>query len=331
MNYQAQLESLADDILLAIRSRTGRARTMASLVDRFRINEEEISLALNQITEWGYRLKRDRKGVTFLGAPDLLTATEIGYKLGTKVMGRTIHAYNSVHSTNDIAARLATEGAIEGTIITSEIQTKGRGRLSRSWHSPPETGIYASIILRPEFASEQAPGLSIMTALALADTIETYCQDQTKIKWPNDVLISGRKVAGVLTELAAEGRRIEHVVIGVGINVNHRAEDFPKELRSTATSVRRVTRRKQSRVELFQRFLVRFEREYNGYKKRGLRTSRTRLRWYSSLIGRQVKLALGRKIIEGTALDIAADGSLILETEQGRVTLSSGEVTVVKD
>ena len=170
-----------------------------------------------------------------------------------------------------------------------------------------------------------------MTALALADTIEAYCPDQTKIKWPNDVLISGRKVAGILTELAAEGRRIEHVVIGVGINVNHQAEDFPSELRPTATSLRRATRRKQSRVELLQKFLVRLEKEYNGYKKRGLRTSRTRLRWYSSLMGHQVKLALGRRIIEGRVLDFDLDGSLILRTEQARVTLCSGEVTVVKE
>jgi BirA family biotin operon repressor/biotin-[acetyl-CoA-carboxylase] ligase len=255
MNDQTRFENLADDILLTIRSRPGRMRTLASLMARFQIGAEDLSLALQQITDWGYRVKRDRKGVTFLDAPDLLTDTEIGYRLKTKCIGRTIHAYNSVHSTNDIAARLASEGAPEGTIVTSEIQTKGRGRLSRSWHSPPETGIYSSIILRPKFASEQAPGLSIMTALALADTIETYCPDQTKIKWPNDVLISGRKVAGILTELSAEGRRIEHVVIGVGINVNHRAEDFPEELRSIATSVRRVTRRKQSRVELFQKFL----------------------------------------------------------------------------
>ena len=331
MNDQAPLESLADDILLTIRSHPGRVRTIASLAGRFGVSEKKIIQALQQITEWKYRLKRDRKGVSYLDAPDLLTATEIGYKLKTKYLGQTIHAYHSVHSTNDIATRLAVEGAEEGTIVTSEIQTKGRGRLSRSWHSPPETGIYASIILRPDFASEQAPGLSIMTALALADTIEEYCPDKTKIKWPNDVLISGRKTAGILTELAAEGQRIEHVVIGVGINVNHRADDFPSELRSIATSVCRVTRRKHSRVELFQKFLVRLEKEYNNYKKQGLRTRHTRLRLYSSLIGHQVKLALGRKIIEGTALDIDADGSLILETDQGPITVSSGEVTVVKN
>ena len=331
MNDQTPLESLADEILLTIRANPGRVRTIASLAGRFGVSEANISQALQQIREWKYRLKHDRNGVSYLDAPDLLTATEIGYKLKTKCLGQTIHAFNSVHSTNDIAARLADEGAPEGTIVTSEIQTKGRGRFSRVWHSPPETGIYASIILRPKFASEQAPGLSIMTALALADTIEEYCPDQTKIKWPNDVLISGRKTAGILTELAAEGQRIEHVVIGVGINVNHRADDFPSELRTIATSVRRATRRKHSRVDLFQKFLVRLEKEYNSYKKRGLRTSRTRLRWYSSLIGHRVKLSLGRKIIEGTALDIDANGSLILETDKGQITASSGEVTVVKD
>ena len=330
MNDPTRLETLADEILLSIRRRPGRAQSVSALSRRFKVSAQDIADALGIITAWGYRLKTTRREAAFLEAPDLLTATEIGYKLKTKTIGQTIHAYHSVKSTNDIAAQLAASGTPEGTIVTAEIQTKGRGRLSRTWHSPPHAGIYVSIILRPTFPAEQAPGMSIMTALALADTIENYCPDRTRIKWPNDVLISGRKVAGILTELTAEGRRIEYVIIGVGVNVNHRADDFPPELSSIATSVRRASRRKQSRVELLKQFLVRLEKEYTRYQKRGLSTSRTRMRWYSSLIGNRVKLAHGRRIIEGVALDIGADGSLILETQQGTISVSSGEVTVVK-
>jgi BirA family biotin operon repressor/biotin-[acetyl-CoA-carboxylase] ligase len=331
MNDQARLESLADEILLNIRSRPGRTRSLVSLAKRFNVGEPDVAATLRIIRDWGYRLRTSRREVTFLESPDLLTATEICYRLKTKIIGQTIHAYQSVKSTNDVAAQLAASGAPEGTIVTAEIQTKGRGRLSRNWHSPPGCGIYVSIILRPSFPADQAPGLSIMTALALADTIEPYCPDRTRMKWPNDVLVSGRKVAGILTELTAERRRIEYVVLGVGINVNHRAKDFPPGLKSVATSLRRATRRKHSRVELLKEFLVRLEKEYLGYQKRRLATSRTRLRWYSSLIGDRVKLARGRQIIEGVAVDVGADGSLILKTREGTISVSSGEVTVVKE
>jgi len=330
MNDRPDLETLADQILLEIRPKPGRPCSFGSLAKRFRVSEPDIAAALSLIAAWDYRLKSGRREVTFLEAPDLLTATEIGCGLKTKIFGRTIHAYRSVKSTNDVAAQLAVSGSPEGTIVTAEEQTRGRGRLSRSWHSPLHTGVYVSVILRPGFPAEQAPGLSIMTALVLADTLEPYCPDRVRIKWPNDVLISGRKVAGILTELSAERQRIEHVILGVGVNVNQRAEDFPIQLKSTATSLRRVTRRKHSRVELVQRFLVRLEKEYAGYQKRGLRHSRTRLRRYSSLIGTQVKLARGREIVQGVAVDIEADGSLLLETDQGTISVSSGEVTMVK-
>jgi BirA family biotin operon repressor/biotin-[acetyl-CoA-carboxylase] ligase len=329
MNKPADLEALAERILPVIRAKPGRTHSLKHLSKRFRASEQEIGDALRLIAEWKYRLKADGSEVTFLGPPDLLTATEVGYGLKTKTLGRTIHAYRSVKSTNDLAAQLAAAGAPEGTIVTAEEQTKGRGRYSRDWHSPPHAGIYVSIVLRPTFQADRTPGLSIMTALALADTLEPYCPGRVRIKWPNDVLISGRKAAGILTELSAERQRIEHVILGVGINVNQRAEDFPAALRTSATSLRRVTRRKRSRVELLQRFLLQLEKEYAAYRRHGLQKSRSRSRRYSSLIGTRVILSRGREIIEGMAVDIDSDGSLLVRTDLETVSVSSGEVTVI--
>ena len=151
-----------------------------------------------------------------------------------------------------------------------------------------------------------------------------------RIKWPNDILIGNKKVAGILTELSADRGKIDYVIIGVGINVNHKADDFPSELRPIATSIRTANRRKASRVGLLSQFLRNIEKEYGRYKKNQLASSRKRIRDYSSLIGRNVMLRFGNKTVEGKAVDIDATGALIIEKDGERRPVTSGEVTVVK-
>ena len=182
-----------------------------------------------------------------------------------------------------------------------------------------------------DFEPEFAPGLAIMTALALADTLKPLCGASVKIKWPNDIHISGRKAAGILTELSAEKGKIDYVVIGVGINANHRTSDFPEELRPLATSIRTATRKKVNRVELLREFLRRIEREYARYRKRQLEPSQKRIRGYSSLIGHPIRLSVGRRTVEGIAVDIDKTGGLVIEREGRREVISSGEVTVIKE
>lgn len=194
---------------------------------------------------------------------------------------------------------------------------------------PAGTGIYVSIVLRPKFPPDKAPGLSLATALALADTLSSYCPGEIKIKWPNDVLLAGRKVAGILTELSAERNEINHVIVGVGINVNHSQTDFPEEIRKQAISLRLVTRKLVNRAELLRDFLARFEREYAKFKKSGLKPSRRRLREYSSMLNQPVKLTSGTHILEGTAVDIDADGSLVLLSGNHQLRIAAGEVTVI--
>jgi len=326
-----QLEQLADALLEKIRAKDGASYSVAALALRLKSDADEMNEAIRLIEEWGYRLKRDGDFVTLVSTPDTLSATEIRHNLATKFIGQAVHSYQSVKSTNDIADSLACSGAPEGTIVTAERQTAGRGRRGRSWHSPEGTGIYLSIILRPKFKPEKAPGVSIMTALALADTISEYCPNKTAIKWPNDILIDGRKVAGILTELYAEKNRVEYIVIGIGININTRPEDFPEDIKKIATSIRASRRKKISRVALLQKFLIAFEKEYLAYQQDQLARSHKRVRGYSSLIGHQVKLASGKGIIEGTALDIDADGALLVDVNGERRTITSGEVTVVKE
>jgi len=325
------LEKQADEILLKIRRRPGKSVEISKLERSLRLDHSTVNAALELLTSYGYRLKLSKDAVIFLGAPDTLSATEITYKLKTRWLGQNVSAFNSVKSTNDLTTQMAERGAPNGTIVTAEQQTKGRGRFSRSWYSPPSAGIYLSILLRPRFKPEKAPGMSIMSALALADAVSHFAPGMVKIKWPNDLLIGGKKTAGFLTELSAERDKINHVVVGIGINVNHGVGSFPEEIRATATSIRRAIRKKVNRVELLQRFLVCFEKEYEIYSRHGLRKSLSRVRRYSSLIGSHVKIKSGRNITEGMAVDIAPDGSLILECDGARKIISAGEVTVVKE
>lgn len=341
MADRRDIERLADDILLLIRTNEIQSFSRKSLAEECSAKPSDISKALDQIEQWNYQIERDDDGrtVRFLSAPDSLTATEISYKLQTEVLGRQIFSYQSVKSTNEIAMRMAENGAVEGTIVTAEEQTSGRGRLGREWHSPRGVGIYLSIILRPLFPPDKAPGISLVAALALADVISLYLPNMVKIKWPNDVLINGRKTAGILTELAADKDRIEHLIVGVGINVNQEMNDFPSELRPRATSIREALRNNNligdqtdstgDRVRLLQQFLAAFENEYLQYKKTSLESSLPRIRSYSSLIGRQVRLMSANEQIEGKAVDINLNGALEVEIDGRLTSFSSGEVTVL--
>lgn len=330
---QLSREQLADRLLIIIRERTDWPFQLTWLVQETMSDPRRILTALELLMSWGYHLRMASDSVSFLAPADSLTATEIGYQLKTKLIGRQILSYHSVGSTNDMATRMAESGSAEGLLVTAEEQTRGRGRLGRHWHSPPGNGIYLSILLRPSFKPEMAPGVSIMTGLALADALAGYFGDRVQIKWPNDLLISGKKVAGILTELSAEQNRINHLIVGVGINVNQRAGDFPQNIRPTATSIRRALRktgRFTDRIRLLQQFLVNFEREYQLYVNHQLKKSLSRLGRYSSLTGRKVEILSGKNRLIGTAKGIDATGALLLESDGKTSAVSSGEITIAK-
>ncbi|MCX6836079.1 MAG: biotin--[acetyl-CoA-carboxylase] ligase [candidate division Zixibacteria bacterium] len=328
---QTECDSLTDRLISHLRKKPGQYFAWDKLLSKLNTKRVELVAALMQADEWEYKLRTNRnKGVKFVAAPDLLTSTEILHGLKTRRLGRAAHAFRSVKSTNDLATRLAEDGAPEGVIVTAEEQTKGRGRLGRNWFSPPKTGIYLSIILRPTFPPEDAPGLSVMTAVALADTLVKWKPGLVQIKWPNDIWINSRKTAGILTELSAERNGIHHVIVGVGINVNHQAGDFPEDLRATATSLRRELRRKVDRLALLRLFLANFEKEYTAYLKYRLKKSLPRVRKYSALLAREVTLQSGQLRRTGVVKDIDRNGALILQTATGLETITAGEVTVVR-
>jgi BirA family biotin operon repressor/biotin-[acetyl-CoA-carboxylase] ligase len=327
----ATLERHTDKLIAQIRRRPGRYYPWEKLAASLMISGENLRKVVDTALSWGYRLKvRKTRGVAFVAPPDAMIPTEIQYKLRTRWLAHTVYSFQSVKSTNDLAAQYAERGAPEGAIVTAEEQVQGRGRFSRVWFSPPGVGVYLSIILRPALRPEAAPGLSIMTALALADAVAALEPGEVKIKWPNDVLINGRKTAGILTELSAERNRVNHVVIGVGINVNQQPGMFPEDIRPEATSIRRESRHLVDRLELLRSFLVLFEREYQKYLRYRLRKSHARLKKYSSLIDQEITVKSGESQLTGLVKDIDRNGCLVLDTEFGVQTITAGEVTVVR-
>lgn len=324
-----KLESIAENILVKLRSRPGHFYKPSGIKKNLGITSGELASSLKLLKEWGYRIKTDKDGgYGFISAPDSLIETEIKYKLNTKLIGRTIHAFKTTQSTNRVAAQLALSGAPDGTLVVAETQTKGRGRYSRSWFSPEKLGVYCSIVLYPKIHPTLAPGLSLMSAVALAETISKSGKINVGIKWPNDVLIDGRKTAGILTELSADGDKVNYVVAGIGININHKSEDFPDELKNKATSIRISLGKEVDRLELLKKFLFRFESEYLNFNENGLSGIRKKILKYSTLMGRPVTLKMGHKSHSGIVLDIDELGRLVMETKTGMKAFSAGEVTI---
>jgi BirA family biotin operon repressor/biotin-[acetyl-CoA-carboxylase] ligase len=319
------------DILNLLKDESERWTSTQALGEKFHLSTKKVNQSLSELLRWGYRFETSRRGeVRFKTAPDILFPHEIARGLKTQMLGCEIHGFRSVSSTNSVAHRHAIKNAPDGTIIVTGRQTAGRGRLGRSWMSPPKLGIYLSVILRPTVAPAQAPGLSLVAALSVAEAIRHYPGLSAMIKWPNDVLVNGKKVAGVLTELSAELDRINFVVIGIGINVNHEPKDFPSELADRATSLQIEQGRPVNRVRLVQEVLLQLEKRYLQFLKSGLKDQLKAIKDYSSILARQISIRHDNKTLVGTAIDIDVDGALVVSVGRRTLKLLSGEISLTE-
>ena len=260
-------------------------------------------------------------------AQDALLPESVLPHLQSCRLGTTIHHFLETGSTSDAARQLAEQGSPEGTLVLAEKQTQGRGRLGRSWLSESGAGIYASILLRPLLKPREAAVLTLVAAVAASEAIEQVCGLKADIKWPNDLLLSGRKCCGILSEMQAEGDDIRYVIVGIGINVNH--SDFPEELGQRATSLRIEGKQTYSRVAVLCEFLRRFELLYDDLH-RGNRAAVLQ-RWVdrsSFGFGKQVSVDLGSgKKVEGQTAGLSKLGNLKVKLADGRVEeVMSGDI-----
>jgi BirA family biotin operon repressor/biotin-[acetyl-CoA-carboxylase] ligase len=238
--------------------------------------------------------------------------------LSAQRLGTTLHYFQQIGSTNTHARELAERGAGEGEIVLAEAQTHGRGRLGRPWESPPFSNLYLSIILRPKLAPRDAPQITLTAAVALVETVGFFLPSAPSIKWPNDILFDGKKLAGILTEAACDAERVEYVILGIGLNLNYRTEAMPEELRGRATSLADLTGKNVSRESVLVRLIQCLDRCYGELEATGFEGLRPRWEAHFALRGRRVRVELGGESVIGRARGIDRNGALIVEDEQGR-------------
>ncbi|AKU25549.1 biotin--[acetyl-CoA-carboxylase] ligase [Geobacillus sp. WSUCF-018B] len=272
---------------------------------------------IEELRKEGFELEAVRRlGYRIVSTPDKVTANEIQLGLKTETLGHTIHFFEEVDSTQRIAAKLAYEGAPEGTLVVAEEQKAGRGRLDRKWFSPKGTGIWMSLILRPPIPPQRAPQLTLLVAVAISQAIQEVTGLVPDIKWPNDILLHGKKGVGILTELQADPDRVHSVIVGIGINVNQTAEQFPEDIRAIATSLAIEKGERIKRAPLIQEILLRIERLYKQYLAHGFRPIKLLWEGYAVSIGKPVTARTLGGTIRGIARGITEDGLLILEDEE---------------
>jgi BirA family biotin operon repressor/biotin-[acetyl-CoA-carboxylase] ligase len=265
----------------------------------------------------GYRLRE---------APDRLLPREIARHVEPGARFEVVHR-DEVDSTNTVAASLARSGAPEGTAVVAEMQTAGRGRLGRSWCSPRGKNLYLSLVLRPPLAPTAVPQLTLIAAVSVVRAVIEIASATPAIKWPNDVQLNGRKLAGILTELEAEAERVRFIVLGIGVNLNVTPEDLPEELRATATSLRIASGQPVDRCRFTGRLLSHWARDYAAFLRSGFAALRPDYERYHGLDGRAVRVS-GATSVSGIVRGVSDDGALLVDTGDRIERVVAGEVTL---
>lgn len=252
--------------------------------------------------------------------------------LAGKEIGGGLYYYPAISSTNLEAFRLAEEGAPEGTVVIADMQTQGRGRLKREWLSPPGVNLYLSVILRPSLAAVAAAPLTIMAGVAVAEALSCFCRSPLQLKWPNDVLLSRRKVAGILMEMKTLGNEAQFVVLGIGININMKQDDFKTPLEQTATSLYLDAGRPCSRLAVVSKLLDSIEKWYQAFLRQGIPAVREAWLEYARVLDKTIETACGNEILRGRVKGMDEAGALILVTASGAERrIIAGDTLLIKD
>jgi BirA family biotin operon repressor/biotin-[acetyl-CoA-carboxylase] ligase len=248
-----------------------------------------------------------------------ITVSRLQDGLRTKCLGRSILFSRIVDSTNDWAKELAMYGAYEGTVVIAETQTTGRGRLGREWVST-SGGLWFSLILRPKLHPIEAVKLTFVAGLAVAKVLHETFDLKVETKWPNDVLVNGRKICGILTEMNTTGENVNFVVVGVGVNANFDVKKvFPGQLKKVATSLENELGRKVQREKLFRSLLERLENLYELFTKEGFKPVLKEWKSYAGFLDRQVEITGPTEKLSGLALDVDHEGALVVRLEDGTI------------
>lgn len=309
--------NIKDRILEKLITSKGEPVSGERLADELSVSRSAIWKHIQALRDEGYTIDSSTNlGYSLTSTPDLLTPGEIKAGLKTGVIGKEIQYFKETESTNIIAREIA--GSVEeGTVVIAESQTGGRGRLGRKWISP-EGGIWLSIVLKPRIQPLYAPRITLLAGVSVAKTIRSLGL-AAKIKWPNDVLINGKKVCGILTEIEAEMDMIDYCVVGIGIDANVDTESFPEEFRESSTSLKKELGYGINRVEFVQKLLSEFESLYLKFQKEDFPSILEEWRNMSATIGEWVKITTQARTVYGEVIGVDNEGALILETSDGKL------------
>lgn len=286
---------------------------------------------VQRLRELGVRVKgRPATGYFLETVPDILLPDLLRKRLKGSLFGKRFHHYFKTASTNRIAMELGYAEEPEGMVVLAEEQTGGRGRAGRSWYSERGTGIYVTLLLRPHLAPVHAPLLTMLAGLSARAAIQAQTGLTVDLKWPNDLMLGGRKIGGILTEMHAEPSLVRFVALGIGLNVNQ--EKFPAELLSVATSLRRASGRFHSRLEILVRLLSQLENDYNRFLREGPPYVVERFQLESEFAhGKRVRVDTGMDSYQGVSAGLSPEGLLLVKKDDGRVmTVIAGDVTEVQ-
>lgn len=302
---------------------------------RMGISRQALWKYMHELRDLGYDITAvPHLGYRLVSSPDRLFPFEISVGLKTRILAKKIFYYETLPSTMDVAMELGLKGVPEGTIVLTESQTKGKGRLGREWHSPKYKGIYVSLVLRPDILPRETSVLTLVAAVGVCEAIKEVTGVSPQIKWPNDILINNRKLGGILTELNAEMDKVFFAVIGIGINVNN----DNRSLCDGAVSLKEHIGERQNRTRILRQVLFSIEENYLSFKRQGSLLIMDKWRLFSSTLGRRVRVVCrkagvketdraGRLFLEGEAVDIDIDGGLLIRLDTGILEkVTSGDV-----
>lgn len=296
--------------------------------EKLGVSRQAVWKSINALKEKGYEIQSvTNRGYRLVSSPDYLNESSLKTLLHNKIIGKNLIVLDSVNSTNDYLKKLGNEGCENGTVVAAREQTRGKGRLGRTWQSKKDDGIAFSVLLRPNVAPSEVSAITPLAGLAVCKAIREYTKLDCVIKWPNDIIVGRKKLVGILTEMSAEFDAVEYVITGIGINVDHTS--FPEEIAFKATSLLLETGRHIDKNEFLACVLEHLE---NEFVKNNLELTPTALSEYTDLcatVGRSVTFQRGTRRISGMAAGVSEYGELKVMMSDGTISLvNSGEVTV---
>ena len=319
---------MKEEILRLLRSADGYISGQ-ELCNRFGVSRTAVWKAINQLKEAGYEIEaQQNKGYKLMAAPDLMTEAEIKSLMHTDWVAKEVLYFDTIDSTNTKAQELAEKGYPSGTLVVADKQESGKGRRGRSWVSPSGTGIFMTLMIKPDINPNNASMLTLVAALAVAKAITSVTGEEALIKWPNDIVVNGKKVCGILTEMNAHFDYINHIVVGIGINVHN--ESFPEEISQMASSLMIEAGGKRfHRAQIIAETMSYFEQYYDTFLK--TQDLSALVREYDKLLvnrNKSVRVLDPKEPFDGKAMGITPKGELIVDTWESRKLVSSGEVSV---